>query len=228
MLKIEIFSLFVLLALTLLGVKCQNPAPTQAYTNNMTLQSPDLYYLYWSYNSQNITFEVHVKNSAWLLFGLQGSTYSDVVVAAVFADGTGHYSERILNKNTNDLTTLTGNPIVNWYLLDAFNSNNYTVLKFWRNIKVQQCGQQSANIQSLDINTDLNTLVFASGSYFNTTDNSIMIGNSLGSSQVNLLPTISSLHYYYYYIVVVSVELCNSACSASVQLSANWLLFQLC
>src|SRR5579883_2873056 len=111
-------------------VKAQNPQPTETFANSIVLQAPDLYYLYWNSNAQNITFEVHVKNASWLLFGLQGPSYSDVVVAAMFADGTGHYSERTFISTNNSLTI---NPTLNWFLLDAFVSNNYTVIKFWRN-----------------------------------------------------------------------------------------------
>jgi hypothetical protein len=179
----EKFSLIFLIVFTT-TLNAQNPATTESFSNNLILQSPDLYYLYWNYNTQNITFELHVKNAAWLLFGVQGSSYSDVIVASMFADGTGHYSERSLSNTGNTLTT---NPTLNWFLLDAFNSNNYTVLKFYRNIKLQ-CDQ---NVQSLDINTGLNTLVFATGTNFNTVDNSINL-SSVNTRQVNLLPTITS------------------------------------
>lgn len=178
--------LFVVAALLAVSVKAQNPQPTETFTNTATLQGPDLYYLYWKYTAQNITFEVHVKNAAWLLFGVQGSSYSDVIVAAMFADGTGHYSERTLNTATNALTT---NPTLKWYLLDAFTANGYTVIKFWRDLKVQ-CGQ-TPSINSLDIGLGTTTLVFATGTVFNTADSSITVSNP-GTTQVNLLPNLAA------------------------------------
>ena len=177
-------SLILLIAISIIAVSGQNPNPTTTFSNNQILQSPDLYYLYWNYNTQNITFEIHVKNAAWALFGIKGSTYSDVIVAAMFADGTGHYSERTLNSDN----TITTNPVLNWFLLDAFTSNNYTVFKFYRNLKLQ-CNQ--ASTPSLDITTGTNTLIFATGSTFNQNDSSIVVSNPT-TAQVNLLPTIAT------------------------------------
>lgn len=168
------------------SVEAQNPAPTTTYANTQILQSPDLFYLYWSYTNTDITFEVHVKDAAWLLFGVKGATYSNVVVGALFPDTTGHYSERILFNNNNTLVT---NPDLAWYLLDAFKSNNYTILKFQRNLKVQ-C-DQTPSTPSLDISTGESTIVFATGDTFNEADASISVAN-LQSTQINLLPTLSA------------------------------------
>lgn len=183
----KITSLLKLLLILTLAyyVTAQNPPPTITFTNSQVLQSPDLYYLYWNYNTQNITFEVHVKYAVWVMFGLRGSSYSDIIVGAIFNDGTGHYSQRTLFSNN----TISTNPSLDWFLQDAFKSNNYTVLKFQRNLIVQ-CGQTPSR-PSLDITKGLNTVVFASGTSFSPVDTSINITN-LNSSQINMLPTISA------------------------------------
>ena len=179
-----VIQLFILLIGFLFGkILTQNPNPTISSANNLTLQSPDNFFVYWDYNANNITFELHVKNAAWILFGIKGASYSNVIVASVFPDATGHYSERTLFNNN----SLSINRDLNWILLDAFNKNNYTVVKFSRNLKLQ-CSRDNLGI---DINTGLNTLIFATGSYFNTTDKSISLSN-LNSTQVNLLPSIPS------------------------------------
>ena len=180
----KIILIISLVLLSFDGIKTQKPYPTETYRNSTILRSPDLFYLYWNYNTQNITFEIHVKNAAWALFGVKGSNRSNVIVAAMFADGTGHFSERTLNSDN----TITTNPVLNWFLLDAFARNNYTVFKFYRNLKLQ-CNQ--ANTLSLDITTGLNTLVFTTGSTFNQNDSSIVVSNPT-TTQVNLLSAIAT------------------------------------
>lgn len=166
--------------------RAQNPTPTIAFSNNQTLQSPDLFYLYWNYDTQDITFELHVKTTGWVLFGIKGASYSNVIVATIFQDETGHYSERTLFNNG----TLFIHPTVNWFLSDIFVQNNYTVVKFYRKIKLV-CNQSNDDLLGVNVNAGLNTLVFATGNNFNTSDDSISI-SSLNSAQVNLLPTITT------------------------------------
>ena len=174
----------LIITISVLVARAQNPPPTISYTNNLTLQSSELSYLYWNYNTRNITFELHAKTTGWTLFGIKGASYSNVIVASIFPDKTGHYSERTLFNNA----TLISHSTVNWFLLDLFVRNNYTVVKFYRNIKLE-CNESSSS--SLDIKTGLNTLVFVTGNNFNTNDDSISITVSLNTVQVNLLATIT-------------------------------------
>ena len=183
---LKIFNLYFILLLitTKYTAKAyENPSPTETFQNTLVLTPPDVYYLYWNANSQNITFELHVKDSTWLLFGIQGLSQSNVIVTSIFEDSTGHYSERSLFNDT----TLATNQNLNWILLDAFKSNGYTVIKFIRDIKLQ-CNQSTS---SLDINSGLNTLVFAYGDTFNKADNTISISN-LNTTKVDLLPTVTN------------------------------------
>lgn len=174
---------FILFGLSLSGLKAQRSPPEtrKKYDYKTVLISPDKYILYRSYNTTTIEFELKAKNSSWLLFGIRGSSYSDVIVASVFPDGTGHFSERtLMNKDK----TLTINPKLNWFLTDAFISNDYLVVKVYRNIKVQ-CNQ-SLDEQSLNITTGLDHIVYATGSYYNTTDDSISLAD-LKKARLNLL-----------------------------------------
>lgn len=162
--------------------------PTSTYTNNIILPAHDFYQLYWNHTNETITFEVHVRDVAWVLFGLKSESYSDVIVAAVFEDGTGHFSERVIG-NTN--YTLTPKPTHNWRLLDAFKRNNSTVVKFSRSIKLDCLNNSATPHVGIDITTGRNRLVLATGSKFDRTDNSITIAH-LYSKRVQLLSNVTS------------------------------------
>ena len=46
--------LFLIISLYLfVKTNAQNPTPVNSYPNNLVLQTPDLYYLYWTQNNQN-------------------------------------------------------------------------------------------------------------------------------------------------------------------------------
>jgi hypothetical protein len=174
------------LALFVCSVSAQgsNPAPTQTFPNTLVLQGPDAFVMYWSYNGTAITFEFHVKNSAWFLFGIQGATFSDVIVAALYSDTTGYYAENALWPNN----TLTLNTNLGWFLQSAQSVTNaganYTIVKVIRNIKLQ-CGQ-SAPYYGLDIAMGTNTLVFATGTTINFLTNAFTLG-TVSTQTTNLL-----------------------------------------
>ena len=50
----------------------QEPIPTENYVNHVVLIEPDVYHLYWNYNTTDIVFELHVKQTgvSWIGFGL--------------------------------------------------------------------------------------------------------------------------------------------------------------
>ena len=159
---------FLLLVLTIIcelqnQIKAQNPAPLNSYPNQITLQEPDLAYLYWSPNNTDITFEIHYKNtSRWVLFGLSTATFfgnlSDVVVAWVNDDGTGYFAD----SNINTQTVLRTDLIQNWYVTNAYTQNDYRVLTFTR--KIQLCNSNNVNKWNLDIQPgNNNTIVFELG-----------------------------------------------------------------
>lgn len=168
----------ILMLLGLSELNCQPPTPTQDYTFSTTL---DKYILYWDYNSQSITFELHVKNVDWVLFGIQGNnSYSDAIVASIYPDETGFFSETAVSF---DLKTKL-NPNLKWLLLDAFKCNNgtYIVVKFYRDIKLE-CDSDSIDVY-VDIVTGLNNLLISSGNNF---DPSVIRISTASVVQVNLL-----------------------------------------
>ena len=89
----KILFLPILLLLSLSESNCHQlpPTPTQNFKFSTTF---DKYILYWDYNSQSITFELHVKDVDWVLFGIQGNnSFSDAIVASIYPDETGFFSE---------------------------------------------------------------------------------------------------------------------------------------
>lgn len=70
-------------------------SPSEQFDHMIILKEPDTFVLYWSYNSTDIKFEVHVKSSGWFGFGLSPGgfmDYSDIVIGWLREDGTGHFS----------------------------------------------------------------------------------------------------------------------------------------
>ncbi len=166
-------------------INAQNPEPVESYPNNITLESPDLYYLYWKHDAIDITFEIHYKNtSKWVAFGIQSptSSYSDLVIGWVNDDGFGHFSDRKLVGSN----TLTVDENQDWIIKDAFNKNNYKVLIFTRKIK-QYCNSISQD--DLDIQTGQNKVVYAFGNQVDNND-----GRVFDFSNVKLNPSITLLN----------------------------------
>lgn len=185
LLTLQTFAIFFILTPS---IKCLNPQPSQSYPNIVTLQQPDIAFLYWNVSNNAVNFEIHVKNtSLWFLFGFQSVSlgYSDVIVAWVNPDGSGHFSERKLTTNSANQIVTTINPVQTWRLKDAYQKNDYYVVIFTRPVKLQ-CDPTNTNV--LDINTGANNLVFTSGNLntVNLDDNSVTI-SSLTASQVDIL-----------------------------------------
>lgn len=129
--KILLLILFLISSLQM--AITQNPNPKETYPNSITLQSPDLIYLYWKHDVSDIVFEIHFKNTTrWILFGLSSSSYSDVIVGWINNDGTGHFSDR----NINNLNVLNRDLKQNWLIQDAYSKNDYQVLTFKRSIRL--------------------------------------------------------------------------------------------
>lgn len=183
--KILIFGL-LLSTFVLFQTNAQKPPPTATYQYSKVLQSPN-FYLYWSYTPQNITFELHVKDAAWMMFGLKGPSYSDVIVAGVFDDSLGHFSQRMFVSSSN----MTTSPTLEWFLQDAFKVNEFTVIKFHRNIRVKCADQPVSTTSTLNINVGQNFIVFSNGTTFSHTNMSITV-EKVSTVKVNLLPTIKN------------------------------------
>ena len=134
-----IASLFKLLACLVVMVTVQlKPAGVRLvqaqsdfYLNSVELVSPSFFMLYWNYTSTNLTAEIVVRTYGWVSFGiLKNSSLqnSDLILAwisganTVFVDC--YYSG-------NDVFP---DPKQNWQLLDSFEFDGYTTIKFTRTI----------------------------------------------------------------------------------------------
>jgi hypothetical protein len=160
--KLKLLSILIVILFS--GTKSSNPSPTEQYPYSGTLESPDLYYVYWKHDDFNITFEIHYKNtSKWILFGIQSENHTDLIAGWVNDDGTGHFSDRKLSKQ-NELTVDSNQ---DWTILDAFSKEDYKIMVFTRKIK-QFCGSHSK--EDLDIQIGGNQVVYASGKQVDLND----------------------------------------------------------
>jgi hypothetical protein len=181
----QLENLFLFTKLTLLAfifclVKTQNPEPNDNYLIKITLQSPDLIYLYSKYENSEITFELHYKNTTkWVLFGIRGSNYSDIVYGWLNDDGTGHFADSKLS----DQNILTVDSHQDWLIKDAYSQNNYNILKFKRKIMI--C--DSTLFEDLDIQTGTNRIVYAYGQLVDDNEGKILDFNSSSLKYINQL-----------------------------------------
>lgn len=158
----RILLLISLISLTI-SLKLANavkPNPTETYPNQLVLQQPDLYYVYWKIDNFDITFELHVKDSKWVLFGIGGQTYHDVIVGWMNDDKTGHFSDRFFTVSTGKLEL---DAKQNWIPIEAFKKDEYTVFKFSR--KIKYCNEKLLT-DDLSIPTGVATIVYATGNSF--------------------------------------------------------------
>ena len=162
-------------------------APTQTYQFNQILSQPDNFYLYWSYDDTEITFEVHVKNrvqtsipdnvksqypnvslknETWFLLGFKdtsvgrNTTRFDFAVGWLFSDGVGHLSDR--NSQTLQPNTLQIDSENNFIPLDAKTVENYSIFKFKRFIL--NCNP--ANLEDFSIPTGNIDIQFSFGNLY--------------------------------------------------------------
>jgi hypothetical protein len=71
------------------------PEPSEIFQYKATLVEPNQYLIYWKYNETDITFELQANTTGWIGFGLSpdgGMYMSDVIIAWMYSDGTGHFS----------------------------------------------------------------------------------------------------------------------------------------
>jgi hypothetical protein len=152
----------LLLALMLLSVSslnAQKPDPLQNYPNKLQLgPTTDSYVLYWVHDSTHITFEIHVYNTKWVLFGFKNmaTTQPDTVLAWLNDDSTGYFANVITTS-----PNYTVNPDQNWIPLNAYVSNEYTVLQVVRPIKLK-CSQFDSN-NNADLVSGMLHVVYGAG-----------------------------------------------------------------
>lgn len=136
---------------------------TESYSRNLTLvdDPPNRLVLFWKHDNKTITFEIHALSVAWIAFGINNNSYSDVVVAWLNVDGTGHFSDRTLNSQN----YLSVDQEQKWLPIDMFKTEDITVFKFSRSIKVN-CNKS----QDLDITLGDNRVAYAYGNFMSNID----------------------------------------------------------
>ena len=161
------------------------PTPTETYANKKVLVGPDVYILYWNYNSTDITFELQVKSSGWAGFGISPNgdmENSNVILFWMNSDGTSNFTER----NTNaGLVTPTINTKQQWFPLLTKTQDGYLISKSTRKIKLSD-----TTGQHLDIDAGTPHVIYSWGSNFVNGDAAYHGTNRSTKS----LPLISSLN----------------------------------
>lgn len=116
-------------------VRSAKPFPSDKYSNELVLISPDVYYLYWNKTDTSIVFEIHVKTNGWAGFGLShngGMINSDVIVAFIHANGTHHFTDRHVTPSYK----VNVDSRQDWFLISMSRADEYLVVKFWRQLKI--------------------------------------------------------------------------------------------
>jgi hypothetical protein len=183
MLKTEHFLTLTCFLLSVLSSNAQNPNTLQSYPNKLQLgQTNDTFVLYWTHNNTHITFELHVHDTKWVMFGLQNTTSmrSDAVLAWMNDDYTGYFANVVIGASAN----YTVNPDQNWLPLNAYAANKYTVLQMIRPIKLQCSQFNSAN--NLDLASGQVRVAFATGKTVNLFTQRVALIN-LNSTNVQFL-----------------------------------------
>ena len=161
------------------------PTPTETYANKKVLVGPDVYILYWNYNSTDITFELQVKSSGWAGFGISpngGMENSNVILFWMNSEGTSNFTER----NTNGgMVTPTINTKQQWFPLLTKKQDGYLISKSTRKIKL--CDTTG---QHKDIDAGTPHVIYSWGSNFVNGDAAYHGTNR----STKLLPLISSLN----------------------------------
>jgi len=173
--------LVVLGCCLLVGTGHAAPTPSETFSHNTILISPDVYYVYWKFDSKNITFEVHVKTSGYVGFGITPNGQmagSDMIIGWV-KDGVTYFKDR---RATGQVMP-TVDSSQNWVLLSGSESGGYTILKFWR--PLISCDKTN----DLDITSGTMRLIYSYKDTDPTSENSLAYHGATqrGSKSIQLL-----------------------------------------
>ncbi|KAH3694941.1 hypothetical protein DPMN_082386 [Dreissena polymorpha] len=167
------------------GSSIESVKPTEAFNNSATLDNGGNYFLFWKFNSSHITFEVHVKTTGWVGFGLSdnGNMYpGDVVVGWVDNRGATTFSDRHTNGHVMPIKDASQD----WHLLHGEELNSFTVLKFVR--KIETCD----TTDDITIPSGTTRLIFAYGLSDPTSEDTISYhGTTRGTKSVSLLSKVA-------------------------------------
>lgn len=161
------------------------PPPTDVYVNKVTFVKPDIFHMLWNFTDTDITFEVHVKTSGWLIFGLsprEDLEGSDVVTAWVNPDGSYSFKDRFIKNNIASV-----DKVQNWFPISVRRSGSYLIAKFTRKLKI--C---DANKQDIDI-TDGTPLVLIGWGQGSFTDNLAKASFNVFYKSANLINTVNNI-----------------------------------
>lgn len=89
-----LFAIFVILALAIASSTCEKTPLEDKYRFSQQLDRNGQYWLYWSFDSETISFGVSVETTGWVGFGLSPNgqmPQSDVVIGWVDAAGEPHF-----------------------------------------------------------------------------------------------------------------------------------------
>ena len=163
------------------------PIPTSTYTNKIVLVEPEKYILYWNYTQTDIIFEIHVKATGWIGFGLSPNgdmLHSDVILAWVDSKGNANFTDRHVGKQR---STPTVDTVQNWFSLLTIAKDGYTISKFTRKIKLCDTTGEDLNIE-----TGTPYLIFAWGDISDNNEASYHGSTNRGSKTVPLISSANS------------------------------------
>lgn len=89
------FLLFILMYFS----PCRGAASDSSFTNSAILDANGNYELFWKFDNNVITFEVQVKTSGWIGFGISpngGMAGSDMVIGWIDSTGSSHFAVYVL------------------------------------------------------------------------------------------------------------------------------------
>ncbi|XP_077994651.1 DBH-like monooxygenase protein 1 homolog [Glandiceps talaboti] len=124
---------FSMFALVLTSSSLPLPAPN-GFTHNAVLDGYENFHLYWKYDEEMITFEVHVRTTGWVGLGFSpngGMPGSDMIMGWVLDDGDVRFTDRH--------STSFSEPVIDdkdddYNLLMGKEENDVTVLRFERKL----------------------------------------------------------------------------------------------
>jgi hypothetical protein len=70
---------------------CAPPTPSQAYPHTVELDDEGMFFLYWEFDEERITFEVHVRTNGWIGLGFTNNGRmpgADMIVGWIKDDET--------------------------------------------------------------------------------------------------------------------------------------------
>lgn len=107
--------------------------PTESYSHWASMDEEARYILFWKFDTETITFEVHAQTLGWVGMGLSSNGAmlgSDIVIGWV-KDGQPYFKDRHGIGNEMPLVDVTQD----YELLDAREDGGYTMLKFRRQLE---------------------------------------------------------------------------------------------